>query len=323
MADKKRTAHTHLRWFLFLAVFSIVVCSCAESKNDSEQTRETEALPAFDATPSASDGYTPVVSSYKRRELVINPDNLSTEDHIDLYHTNGPLQELLLDEEQLAEYLIFRNTGERQPCGRWSFAYHANDNLYAWVHHFGLQKEVVKDKLYSCRWYYSDFDLDVIFDHDALYVDQFYREDRFYQHHEVHKSKMRDMKRTLINRFKDENPDGYAAFVEKYITDRAFALQNTDYTLADLLHAMQLPREEAKAVADDEIGSARIDVDMLYDRYDDLLAMQEAENLYPVEIDMLCWGEVVEDPYAASPPFIGYENLAPGEDPPPWPYKRH
>ena len=323
MADKKRTAHTHLRWFLFLAVFSIVVCSCAESKIDSEQTRETEALPAFDATPSASDGYTPVVSSYKRRELVIDPDNLSTADHIAVYHSNGPLQELLLDEEQLAEYFVFRNTGERQPCGRWGYAYHANDNLYAWVHHFGLQKEVVKDKLYSSRWYYYFFDLDVIFDHDALYVDQFYREDRYYQHYEVHKTKMCDMKGTLINRFKDENPDDYAAFVEKYITDRALGLRLTDYTLADLLHAMQLPREEAKAVADNEVGYARIDVDMLYDRYDDLLAMQEAENLYPVEIDMLCWGEVVEDPDAASPSFIGYENLAPGEDPPPWPYKRH
>ena len=304
------------------AVSLFLLCSCSRTPVVTDFP-PPETVADAETTPSASEGYTPVVSSYKRRELVIDPDNLSTEDHIDIYHTNGPLQELLLDEEQLAEYLIFRNTGESQPCGRWSYAYHANDNLYAWVHHFGLQKEAVKDKLYSCQWYYSYFDLDVIFDHDALYVDQFYREDRYYQHCEVHKTKMRDMKGTLINRFKDENPDGYAAFVEKYITDRAFGLQNSDFTLADLLHAMQLPREEAKAVADSEVGTAHIDVDMLYDRYDDLLAMQEAENLYPVEIDMLCWGEVVEDPYAASPPFIGYENLAPGEDPPPWPYKRH
>lgn len=82
---------------------------------------------------------------------------------------------------------------------------------------------------------------------------------------------------------------------------------------------MQLTREEAKAAADSVLSGVWIDVDMLYDRYDDLLKMQEEEKLYPVEIDMLCWGEVEElpqDPKGIS--YKDYTDLAPGEDPPPW-----
>lgn len=316
---KKMKRHLFGKWFLLFSVVSIIACSCEKSESYPGQTQETDVLPVATAAPCESDTYTPVISSYKRRELVIDPDNLSTADHISLYHSYGPLQELLLDEEQIAEYENFRTTGAFQYCGPNRNAYHVNDNLFAWVHHFGLQKDSVRDKLYSCELYYSDFDLEVIFDHDALYADQFYREDIYYQYREVHKDKMRELKSDLINRFADENPDGYAAFAEKYISDRTRYLQITDFTLADLLHAMQLTREEAKAAADSVISGVWIDVDMLYDRYDDLLEMQEEEKLYPVEIDMLCWGEVEElpqDPKEIS--HKDYTDLAPGEDPPPW-----
>ena len=186
--------HLFGKWFLLFSVVSIIACSCEKSESYPGQTQETDVLPVATAAPCESDTYTPVISSYKRRELVIDPDNLSTADHISLYHSYGPLQELLLDEEQI-----------------------------------------------------------------------------------------------------------------------------TDFTLADLLHAMQLTREEAKAAADSVLSGVWIDVDMLYDRYDDLLKMQEEEKLYPVEIDMLCWGEVEElpqDPKEIS--YKDYTDLAPGEDPPPW-----
>lgn len=68
-------------------------------------------------------------------------------------------------------------------------------------------------------------------------------------------------------------------------------MPNTWFSLTELVHRFDISRADFEAAVEQcgKYNGTTFDIDRIFDGYEELMELQADEDLYPVEVDRLCW----------------------------------
>ena len=223
--------------------------------------------------------------------------------HLHNYHLacNG-LPEASKSDETMARYLDWARNQPQIYCCDGDFI--AADNIYNFIHDFSVSREDYETYLYTDSGYYMCYvDLDLLYNGTAEEVEDAFLLKNYEQWYDGHIEKEFAIKwrlRELVCATEEGKNAWFAWQEEKGYTKgcmlptgpaKSEYMPNTWFSLTELVHRFDISRADFEAAVEQcgKYNGTTFDIDRIFDGYEELMRLQTEENLYPVEVDRLCW----------------------------------
>ena len=281
---------------LLLTLPLVLLCACSNDDTGSTETIPPESASVEVETETTAETESETVSVAPVREI-------TDVHHLQNYHLacNG-LPEASKSDETMARYLDW---ARRQPqifCCDGDFI--AADNIYNFIHDFSVSREDYETYLYTDSGYYMCYvDLDLLYNGTAEEVEDAFLLKNYEQWYDGHIEKEFAIKwrlRELVCATEEGKNAWFAWQEEKGYTKgcmlptgpaKSEYIRYTWFSLTELVHRFDISRTDFEVAVEQcgKYNGTTFDIDRIFDGYEELMRLQTEENLYPVEVDRLCW----------------------------------
>ena len=284
---------------LLLLASLILFCACSEGSTNPIETIFPEPASVESETAAESEAESEVESE---AEIQFSANT----EHLLLYHTFaiGSLLDRVYREEDREAYLKWIESMPQEACceGRCG-GYFVDENIYQFIRDFSIPREEYEEVLYmEGSYYFSYVDLDILYNSTAEEASEAFSFAHFEEWDDGHREKEDSIKsalRALVwdtagtkdTWFQWQTEKGYDSFTFKHKARKSENMPNTWFSLTELVHRFDISRADFEAIVErcGKYNGTTFDIDRIFDGYEELMRLQEEEDLYPVEVDRLCW----------------------------------
>lgn len=226
-------------------------------------------------------------------------------EHLNTYHSGAI--DCFLDRAYRTEdydaYLKWHESLPQEICceGRCG-GYLVEENIYRFIRDFSISREEFEEALYLEGYYYTDHvNLDILYNGTAEEASEAFSVAHFQEWDDGHLDKEDSIKyalRTLVwdtagtqdTWLQWQTEKGYDSFTSHRVQTPQY-MPNTWFSLTELVHRFDISRADFEAAVEQcgKYNGTTFDIDRIFDGYEELMRLQTEENLYPVEVDRLCW----------------------------------
>lgn len=287
-------------------VFSLaLLCSCSP----------VSGIPESDTTAASSSSDTETETTVEIESETAAESEAESEaeiqfsantEHLITYHSGAIacFLDRVYREEDREAYLKWIESLPQEVCceGRCG-GYLVEENIYRFIRDFSISREEFEEALYLEGYYYTDHvNLDILYNGTAEEASEAFSVAHFQEWDDGHLDKEDSIKyalRTLVwdtagtkdTWFQWQTEKGYDSFTFKHRARKSENMPNTWFSLTELVHRFDISRADFEAIVEQrgKFNGTTFDIDRIFDGYEELMRLQEEEDLYPVEVDRLCW----------------------------------
>lgn len=294
-----------MKKYLTIALSLVLLCSCSNASVITESDTTEAASSSSDtesetAAESELETATETESETVYETLVVEVFDVH---HLQNYHLAcSGLLNIEENDEQHTRYMDWVKKLPQMRCCDGDFL--AAENIYNFIHDFSISRAYYEEYLYIEGAYYTYYvDLDILYNGTAEEVEEAFRLENFEQWLDGHIEKENTIKwtlRDLVCATEDGKKAWFAWQEEKGYTDdyvlpsgatKSEYMPNTWFSLTELVHRFDISRSDFASAVEQrgKFNGTTFDIDRIFDGYEELMRLQEEEDLYPVEVDRLCW----------------------------------
>lgn len=277
--------NTYSLLFFLLLISLLFLSACSNSG-----TEQTEAVVSMSATVESE-----TTETESEKQSSVNTEHLLS------YHSSaiGSLQDRVFREEDREAYLQWIETLPQEKC---CDGYLVDENIYRFIRDFSIPREEYEEALYTEGDYYSTYvDLDILYNGTAEEASEAFSLAHYKEWFDFHIDKedsIKDALRTLVwdtagtqdTWLQWQTEKGYDSFTSHKVHKPEY-MPNTWFSLTELVHRFDISRDDFEAIVEQcgKYNGTMFDIDRIFDGYEELMGLQADEDLYPVEVDRLCW----------------------------------
>lgn len=278
--------NTYSLLFFLLLISLLFLSACSNSG-----TEQTEAVVSMSETVES-----------ETTETEPEKQSSANTEHLLSYHSSaiGSLQDRVFREEDREAYLQWIETLPQEKC---CDGYLVDENIYRFIRDFSIPREEYEEALYTEGDYYSTYvDLDILYNGTAEEASEAFSLAHYKEWFDFHIDKedsIKDALRSLVwdtAGTKDtwlqwQTEKGYDTYTFPHKVHKPEYMPNTWFSLTELVHRFDISRADFEAAVEQcgKYNGTTFDIDRIFDGYEELMRLQADEDLYPVEVDRLCW----------------------------------
>ena len=239
-------------------------------------------------------------------ETALEKQSSANTEHLFFYHSSaiGSLQDRVYREEDREAYLQWIETLPQEKCceGRCG-GYPVEENIYRFIRDFSIPREEYEEALYTEGGYYRTYvDLDILYNGTAEEASEAFSVAHYKEWFDFHIEKEHSIKYALRSLVWDtagtqdtwlqwQTEKGYDAYTFPHKVHKPQYMPNTWFSLTELVHRFDISRADFEAIVEQcgKYNGTTFDIDRIFNGYEELMELQADEDLYPVEVDRLCW----------------------------------
>ena len=276
----------------------LLLCSCATTPVVTDSDTASKAASPSETMADAESETITETESETEPEI----QSSANTEHLVSYHSSaiGSLLDRAFREEDYEAYLQWRETLPQEQC---CDGYPVYENIYRFIRDFSIPREEYEEALYMEGEYYSTYvDLDILYNSTAEEASEAFSRPHHREWFDYHIDKEHSIKyalRSLIwdtagtkdTWFQWQTEKGYDSYAFPHRVHKPEYMPNTWFSLTEIVHRFDISRADFEAIVErcGKYNGTTFDIDRIFDGYEELMQLQADEDLYPVEVDRLCW----------------------------------